>query len=173
MAENKDEAQKKDSKAKTILADDIEVVGSIKCASDIHMEGRLNGDLTCSGNAVIGESATVKGNISVTSTTVHGQVNGNITAKDKIDLKSTARITGDVRAKRMTVEDGVTIIGKAEVNASGRATIETKSVHDISPLDDQGNEENDEKSEAIKEEIRKNVQDEIKGKSGGLFGKKS
>jgi cytoskeletal protein CcmA (bactofilin family) len=45
-------------------------------------------------------------------------VNGNITAKDRIEMKSTARVTGDIRAKRLSVEDGVTFIGRSEVNSS-------------------------------------------------------
>ena len=48
-----------------------------------------------------------------------GQLNGNINAKDRIEMKSTARVMGDIRAKRLHVEDGVTFVGKSEVNPSG------------------------------------------------------
>ena len=34
-------------------------------------------------------------------------------------MKSTARVTGDIRAKRLSVEDGVTFIGRSEVNSTG------------------------------------------------------
>jgi cytoskeletal protein CcmA (bactofilin family) len=111
MAENE--------KSKTIITEDVEITGSIKCASHIHIDGKLNGDLTCSGNAVIGTSSTIKGNLTVNSISILGQVNGNITAADRIELKSTARLNGDIRAKRLTVEDGVTFIGKSEVNPAG------------------------------------------------------
>ncbi len=105
--------------ARTIIAEDIEIVGSIKCASDIELSGKLNGDLTCNGTAVIGEKAVVKGNIAATSISIKGLINGNITVKDRIELKSSARLTGDIRAKRLTVEDGVTFVGKSEVNPAG------------------------------------------------------
>ena len=104
---------------KTVIAEDIEIVGSIKSTSHIRLDGKLNGDLSCSGNAVIGNAANVKGNITVDSVSVAGQVNGNITAKDRIELKATARISGDIRSKRLTVEDGVTFVGKSEVNPAG------------------------------------------------------
>jgi len=104
---------------KTIIAEDIEIQGTIKSASNIQLDGKLNGDLTCGGNAVIGANANIKGNISVESISLLGTVNGNITAKDRIELKSSARLTGDIRAKRLTVEDGVTFVGKSEVNPSG------------------------------------------------------
>jgi len=68
---------------------------------------------------VIGDSAAVKGNLSVESISIMGEVTGNVTARDRIELKSTARLTGDIQAKRLTVEDGVTFVGKSEVNPSG------------------------------------------------------
>jgi cytoskeletal protein CcmA (bactofilin family) len=83
------------------------------------VDGKLDGDLTCSGDATIGKSSTIKGNLTVNSIVVEGAINGNITAKDRIELKSTARVTGDIRAKRLSVEDGVTFVGKSEVNPSG------------------------------------------------------
>lgn len=105
--------------AKTVIAEDVEIVGSIKSSSDIRISGKLNGDLTCNGSAVIGEAAAIKGNISAGSTTIFGQVNGNVNVKDRIEMKSSARVNGDIRAKRLTVEDGVTFVGKSEVNPSG------------------------------------------------------
>jgi cytoskeletal protein CcmA (bactofilin family) len=119
---------------KTVIADDIEIVGSIKCASNIQIDGKLNGDLTCNGDALLGNSCSIKGSVNVKSTTVNGQINGNITAKDKIDLKSSARVTGDIRAKRLTVEDGVTFIGKAEITPAAVSKA-PETVKEISPED--------------------------------------
>ena len=120
---------------KTVIADDVEIVGSIKSASNIQIDGKLNGDLTCSGNAMLGTSCSIKGNVNVKSTTVNGQVNGNITAKDKIDLKASARVTGDIRAKRLTVEDGVSFTGKAEVAPSAAVGKAPEAVQEITPGD--------------------------------------
>jgi cytoskeletal protein CcmA (bactofilin family) len=108
--------------SKTIIAEDIEIVGSVKCGSNIHLAGKLNGDLVCTGAALIGDSASVKGNITAESATIQGQVAGNITARDKIELKATARVTGDIKSKRLTVEDGVMFVGKSEVNPSATGT---------------------------------------------------
>ncbi|MDP6525392.1 MAG: polymer-forming cytoskeletal protein [Kiritimatiellia bacterium] len=106
---------------KTVIAEDVEIVGTLKCTGNIRLDGKLNGDLGCQGNAVIGASAKVKGNLSVDSVAIEGQVSGNITAKDRIEMKSTAHVNGDIRSKRLTVQDGVTFVGKSEVNPSGVA----------------------------------------------------
>ena len=108
-----------ETQTKTIIGEDVEITGNIKCESNIQIDGKLNGDLTCNGNAVIGTTSAVKGNLSVETISILGQVNGNVVAKDKIELKSTARLNGDIRARRLTVEDGVTFVGKAEVNPAG------------------------------------------------------
>ena len=108
--------------SKTTIGDDVEITGTLKSTSDIQFAGTLNGDLDCSGQAVILKSASVKGNIAANSATVEGKVTGNISAKDRIELKATARITGDIKSKRLTVEDGVTFTGKAEVTPSGAST---------------------------------------------------
>ncbi len=104
---------------RTTIGEDVEITGNIKCESGIQINGKLNGDLTCASQAQIGSSCSVKGNLSVETVSIMGQVNGNITAKDKIELKSTAKLHGDIRARRLTVEDGVTFVGKVEVNPAG------------------------------------------------------
>jgi len=103
----------------TIIREDVEIVGTIKAAGSVKLEGKLNGDLNSASDVAIGKSANVKGNMTVSNVTVQGHIVGNITARDKIELKATARINGDVRAKRMTVEDGVSFVGKVEVNPAG------------------------------------------------------
>jgi len=39
-----------DETVKSTIASDIEIVGSIQCASDIRLDGKLEGDLTCKGS---------------------------------------------------------------------------------------------------------------------------
>ncbi len=146
--------------SRTIVAEDVEITGTIKCASNIEIDGKLNGDLACNGTAVIGTTAHVKGNIAVESVTVHGQITGNIAAKDRIELKPTARLHGDIKAKRLTVEDGVTFVGKSEVNPSGAIAPRTTQHEQAAP-------------EPSAEEAATGSEEQQGGKGkGGVFSKK-
>ena len=138
---------------KTVIGEDVEIVGSVKCTSSIQIDGKLKGDLVCKGSAVIGPSANVKGNLNVESVTIHGQINGNIEAKDRIALKATANLTGDIRGKRLSVEDGVTFVGKSEVNPQGPGARSDEPAKNADSGDQHPN------------------QQDAKGKQGG-FGKK-
>jgi cytoskeletal protein CcmA (bactofilin family) len=123
--------------AKTIIGEDVEISGNVKCENNIQLNGKLNGDLTCGGAALIGDTSSVKGNLSIETVSIMGQVNGNITAKDKIELKSTARLHGDIRAKRLTVEDGVTFVGKVEVNPAGTGSSTAPKASEEKPATDE------------------------------------
>ena len=105
----------------TKISAEVEITGTIKSSGSISIDGKLDGELDCAGDAFIGQSANIKGNMSVNAAVISGTVNGNINAKDKIEMKSTAKVNGDIKAKRLSVEDGVMFIGKSEVNPSGAA----------------------------------------------------
>ncbi|MDP6490977.1 MAG: polymer-forming cytoskeletal protein [Kiritimatiellia bacterium] len=138
-----------DSEAvQTTIAEDIEITGSVKCASTIQIDGKLNGDLSSSGNTTIGANAVINGNIASDSAVVKGQVNGNVTAKDRIQLTATAKLTGDIRAKRLSVEDGATLIGKTEVNPSGQSPARATPDHKpVQPAAEEGVLEEDTEAE--------------------------
>mgnify|MGYP001145225797 CR=1 FL=1 len=107
-------------KATSIIGADVEIVGQIKSASPIHIDGTVDGELLVQADVTLGKTGTVKGNLSVNSISISGTVEGNVVAKDKIEMKSTAKVLGDIKAKRLAVEDGVTFIGRSEVNPSGQ-----------------------------------------------------
>ena len=165
-------------KMKTVIGDDTEITGSVKSSGVIQIDGKLNGDLSCTSQAVIGKTAHIKGNLSVNSISVMGQINGNITAKDRIELKSTAMVNGDIKSARLTVEDGVTFIGKSEVNPSGISTRISPKIESLSVPQTIATIKTDElpaledaNAKIRKDEIRKTVKKELKDKSGGFFGR--
>lgn len=104
------------STSKNTLASDVEIKGNLKFSGELTFEGKLDGEIQTDGVLNLGDTAVVNGNINAQSVVVRGKVNGNITAKEKIDIKSKAELFGDIRAARLTVEEGVTFVGKTEVN---------------------------------------------------------
>ena len=47
---------------------------------------------------------------------VRGKITGNLIAKDKVELKAKTELFGDIRASKLVIEEGVTYVGKTEVN---------------------------------------------------------
>lgn len=105
---------------RSVISAEVEIEGVIKTSGSIQIDGRVKGEIYSQGDVLLGKSGSVKGNISVNSVAVAGTIQGNIDAKDKIELRSTARVMGDIKAKRLSVEDGVTFVGRSEVNPTGQ-----------------------------------------------------
>jgi cytoskeletal protein CcmA (bactofilin family) len=102
--------------SKNVLNSDVELKGTLKFSGELTFDGKLDGDIQSDGNLILGDNAVIKGNMNVTTIVVRGKVNGNINAKEKIDIKTKAELFGDIRAPKLVIEEGVTYVGKTEVN---------------------------------------------------------
>ena len=102
--------------AKNTLASDVEIKGNLKFSGELTFDGKIDGEIQTDGVLNLGDSAVVNGNINAQTVVVRGKVNGNIVAKEKIEIKTKAELFGDIRASKLSVEEGVTFVGKTEVN---------------------------------------------------------
>ncbi|MCS7009648.1 MAG: polymer-forming cytoskeletal protein [Chthoniobacterales bacterium] len=99
--------------------------GTLKFASELIFDGRLDGEIVSEGVLTLGNNAHVKGEVRTKSVTVHGTVEGNITVTDRCELKASSQLTGDLKATRIVIEEGATFVGKSEVTPSRPPTRET------------------------------------------------
>src|SRR5712691_7156524 len=102
--------------SKNVLNSDVELKGTLKFSGEMTFDGKLDGDITSDGTLNLGDNAVVKGNLNINTVVMRGKVNGNVAAKEKIDIKSKAELFGDIRAPKLVIEEGVTFVGKSEVN---------------------------------------------------------
>lgn len=102
--------------SKNVLNSDVEIKGNVKFSGELTFEGKLDGEINSDGVLNLGDSAVVNGNINAQSVIVRGKITGNIVAKEKIEIKAKTELFGDIRAAKLSVEEGVTFVGKTEVN---------------------------------------------------------
>jgi cytoskeletal protein CcmA (bactofilin family) len=104
------------SNSKNVLNTDVEIKGTLKFSGELTFDGKLEGDIASEGTLMLGDNAVVKGTIDVGCVIVRGKITGNVIAKDKIDIKAKTELFGDIRAAKLVIEEGVTFVGKSEVN---------------------------------------------------------
>ena len=102
--------------SKNVLTSDVEIKGNLKFSGELTFEGKLDGDIQTDGTLNLGDTAVINGNINAQSVVVRGKISGNIIAKEKIEIKAKTELFGDIRASKLAVEEGVTFVGKTEVN---------------------------------------------------------
>jgi len=102
--------------SKNVLNSDVELQGTIKFSGELTFDGKLDGEIQSDGVLNLGDNAVIKGNLNVSSVVLRGKINGNVTAREKIEIKAKTEMFGDIRAAKLVIEEGVTFVGKSEVN---------------------------------------------------------
>ena len=102
--------------SKNILNSDVEIKGTLKFAGELTFDGKLEGDINSDGTLNLSDNAVVKGNLNVSSVVLRGKITGNVTAKERIEIKAKTESFGDIKSPKLVIEEGVTFVGKSEVN---------------------------------------------------------
>ena len=93
-----------------VLGPDIAINGTLVATADLHLDGRIEGDIQCAA-LVQGEASEVTGMVVADSARIAGRIKGSITA-DVLVIQKTARIEGDVSYGSLTIEDGAQVDGR-------------------------------------------------------------
>ena len=91
------------------------IKGEIASSSDIRIDGTFDGKVQSNGRVVIGESASVKGDIICENLDLWGTVDGNVYVKDTLSLKQGCTVNGNVHIRRFCVELGSTFNGNCKM----------------------------------------------------------
>lgn len=105
----------KDSKLNCVIAKGTQIQGNIKSSESIRLDGVLIGDVICDKKVVIGAKGRVEGKIKASDAFVMGEVMGEMNISGTLQLESTARISGNLSAKNLVVDEGATIDGDFKI----------------------------------------------------------
>jgi len=93
----------------TIISEESNVKGNIISNSVVHIDGRVDGDITCS-ELVIGLKGAVYGAINTQTLHLYGTLQGQATV-DKMFIAKTAKLVGEVAHNSIAIEPGAYIDG--------------------------------------------------------------
>jgi len=94
----------------SVLGADTAIKGNVTASADLHLDGKVDGDVTCS-SLVQGETGEIVGAVKAENARLAGVVRGSISARELVILKS-ARIHGDVHYDALTIEQGAQVDGR-------------------------------------------------------------
>lgn len=116
----------------SMIASDVEIVGNVNASVDLHIDGKIQGDVTC-GSLVQGESSKIIGKLVAENARLSGKVEGSIEARELI-IDASAQIIGDVTYQNLSIAPGAQVDGKFKQRTSTAPNI-GKSTIDISRND--------------------------------------
>ena len=99
----------------TIIGPDASFKGELSFEKGLRLMGKFEGKINTPGRLHIAREARMQADVDGGAIVVEGEVKGNLTANDRIELKQSARLEGDIRATKLTVDEGAVFSGHVTV----------------------------------------------------------
>jgi cytoskeletal protein CcmA (bactofilin family) len=93
----------------SVIGADVVITGDIRATVDLHIDGRVQGDVACK-TLVQGEGSHIAGSIEADHARLAGTVEGALTVKTLV-VEAKARIKGDVSYETLNMAVGAEIDG--------------------------------------------------------------
>ncbi len=93
----------------TVLSLGFELTGDVISKNDIRADGILRGNIRTDKKVVVGEKASITGDILADEISISGEVTGDLYINGEITIHSTARVSGNILAHKVTIQNGAEI----------------------------------------------------------------
>jgi cytoskeletal protein CcmA (bactofilin family) len=94
----------------SVIGPDVTITGNVSATADLHIDGRIEGDVNC-GTLAQGADSQIFGNVTAEAARLAGAIEGTVRVK-LLTVERSAKITGDVEYENITIENGGHIDGR-------------------------------------------------------------
>jgi cytoskeletal protein CcmA (bactofilin family) len=95
-----------------IIAKGTVIEGKITSTENIRVDGKIKGKVLCDKNFEMEADGIVEGDVQAGESTIRGQVIGTVSVMETLHLLKSSFIKGDIKAKKLHVEEGAKYDGK-------------------------------------------------------------
>jgi cytoskeletal protein CcmA (bactofilin family) len=99
----------------TRIAPGTRVSGAIGGATELLVEGEVEGEIRVEAPVVVGPGGVVRGPIAAPVVRVAGQVLGDVRAGDRVEVGPGGTLEGDITAPRVVIAEGAFFKGNVEM----------------------------------------------------------
>lgn len=111
----------------SIVGPGMKIVGDCESDGTIRVEGSVEGSVKAAKSVVIGTEGIVIGDIVTQDAIVAGRVQGSVTAESRVELQSTCRIQGDIRSRRVKLDEGGQVDGQMHMGAQVQQRVDERA----------------------------------------------
>ena len=88
--------------------------GTLNVQGSLRVDGTLEGSVDNARHVIVGDGGKIVGDVTAQIVVCGGTIEGNVCA-EMLEILGKAAILGDIRAKKMTVEEGGRIDGRCTI----------------------------------------------------------
>lgn len=100
----------------SVISADVVITGNIAASADLHIDGRVDGDVQC-GTLIQGPDSRIAGAVIAESARLGGAIDGSVAVR-QLTIERSARIVGDVHYETISIEIGASVDGHLKHNAT-------------------------------------------------------
>lgn len=118
MQKNRTDTPKELGDVVSIIGPGMKIVGDCSSDGTIRVEGKVEGSVNAGKSVVVGKDGVVKGDISTQDAIIAGTVDGSVTAESRVELQASCRVQGDIRSRRVKLDEGGQVDGQLHMGPS-------------------------------------------------------
>lgn len=88
-----------------------EIDGKFTFSGTVMINGRLRGEIHSNDTLIVGEKGVINASIRAGIVLVSGEIVGNVVGIERVELRGSARVSGDIEAPIVVVDEGVMFDG--------------------------------------------------------------
>jgi len=101
--------------AVTVIAPGTLFKGEVTGEDTLRICGSVQGDIDCRRMVWVDRGGCVSGHITARRVIIEGEVNGDIHDAERVEIRSNGRMTGNIYAANITVDQGCFFDGEARI----------------------------------------------------------
>lgn len=103
---------KKNNKLEALIGSNSEFRGDISAQGTLRVDGKITGNIIAD-SVILGDGASVTGNIKARCVVIGGRIDGNIDAEELVEIKHTGKLYGDIHTRKLSVAEGGIFEGRS------------------------------------------------------------
>lgn len=116
---------KRREKAINFVGESVKLEGKLTFEGTLRINGYFKGEISGTGNLIVGEEALIEARISASNVVIIGEIHGDIISQQKVDIRAPGRVFGNILASTVIVEQGAILEGKTSMYQAKEARKES------------------------------------------------
>lgn len=99
----------------TLIGKNTKFTGNLSTEGTVRIDGEIIGDVTLTGNLIIGEQGIIKGNAKADNMHLSGVIEGDVISANQVHISTTGKLYGDIFVKNIVIDEGGLLQGNCNM----------------------------------------------------------
>jgi cytoskeletal protein CcmA (bactofilin family) len=111
-----------DGEVESLIGEHTSFEGTLKTEGSVRLLGTIQGEIESKSTIIVEEKARVTARLTAQQVTVAGQLDGQIFCEGRVEIRPTGRVTGEINAGALIVQEGAYFDGNSKMASGGAHT---------------------------------------------------